>query len=147
MKTAQKSKFYRSVEFAFSLRSWKRSFTVPFKRMGLYSRNVKESATILYGRYDGLEPADTEKEVVLAIKKSKSSAIVNLCFAAIMATVTISKSHTAESLQIAACVVVMLVFSLRFIIDIYIIITGTEQIREQRFPVAVEDPIEVSAHE
>jgi hypothetical protein len=134
MSQSKRSIFYRSAEFAFSLRSWKRSFTVPFKRMGGYSKNVKESAKTLYKRYDNLKPAINEEEVALAVKKSKSSAVVNLCFAIAMGVLSLSRVQVADILQTAACVVIMMVFSMRFIIDAYIVITGNEQIRQQNFP-------------
>ena len=134
MPQSKRSIFYRSAEFAFSLRSWKRSFTVPFKRMGGYSKNVKESAKALYERHDDLQPAINEEEVALAVKKSKSTAAVNMCFAIAMGGIALAQVQNASTLQTATCVVIMLVFTMRFIIDAYIIMTGNEQIRQQNFP-------------
>ncbi|MAZ86843.1 MAG: hypothetical protein CL693_04320 [Cellvibrionaceae bacterium] len=102
--------------------------------MGGYSKNVKESAKALYKRYDNLKPTINEDEVALAVKKSKSSAVVNLCFAIAMGAIALSRLQVADILQTSACVVIMMVFAMRFIIDAFIIMTGNEQIRQQSFP-------------
>ena len=94
----------------------------------------------MYTRHDNLVPATSEEEVLLAIKKAKSNAIINLCFAIGVGTLAITRVQIASPLQTATCLAVMLVFSLRFVVDIFIVVRGNDQISRQYYPtIEVED--------
>lgn len=127
----QPGKLYRAADFAFSLRSWKRTFTVPFKRMGRYVGHTKDSAKTIYHQHDKIEPANSKEELLLAIKKSKSSAIVNLIFAVAMAAFIVSTN--TKLYQGLVCSVILLMFVFRFAVDALINIRAKEQLSSGRF--------------
>ena len=86
-KTSKKkeSMWFRSFNFIFSARSWKRSLTSPIKPIKRFAPVIKRDVAHVYNQFNTLKVSVNQDELRLAVKKTKASMAVYAVFSLIFA--------------------------------------------------------------
>jgi hypothetical protein len=71
---------FRSFDFIFSLKSWKRSLTSPLKPLKRFGPIIKRDAAHTFNQFDTLEVSVNRKELLLAVKKTTASMLTYALF-------------------------------------------------------------------
>jgi len=69
----KKSLLFRSFDFIFSAKSWKRSLTSPLKPLKRFAPIIKRDVTHTLNQFDTLDVSENNNELRLAVKKTSAS--------------------------------------------------------------------------
>lgn len=127
MKAKKSGKTRGLLNFFFSTDSWKKSFTVPFKRYPRYLKSMKEMANEAIHANDDLVPAEGADDLRLTITKTRNSALALIPFILGFGLFIVLGANTLY--QMLACLAIMFVFGLRFLVALYVHAKAKEQLR------------------
>ena len=76
----KESMLFRSFDFIFSAKSWKRSLTSPLKPIKRFAPIIKRDVANIFNQFNTLEVSANREELHLAVKKTTSSMTVYILF-------------------------------------------------------------------